>query len=107
MVAQISTASLEYVRVPMSATSSGAAYNPTSDAVQMAFLATNTAPVSGDWKTASWDTDSTTVPATYRAQCLVGPSGTVTLTAGTYTVWVKVTDSPEVPVKRAGLLKVV
>lgn len=99
--------SLEYVRVPMAAEKSGAAYDPTGDTVVMALLAGPAAPSSGDWKTASWDTDATAYPPTYRAQCLVGPGGTVTLAAGVYTVWVKVTDSPEVPVKRAGQIKVV
>lgn len=99
--------SLEYVRVPMAAEKSGAPYNPTGDTVAMAFIAGPAAPTSGDWKTASWDTDASTYPPTYYAQCLVGPGGTVTFAAGTWTVWVKVTDSPEVPVKRAGQMKVV
>jgi hypothetical protein len=99
--------SLEYVRVPVRAEKSGAAYAPTGDTVQLAFLTSAAAPSGGDWKTASWDTDSSTYPATYWAQCLVGPGGTTTLTAGVWTVWVKVTDSPEVPVKRAGQIKVV
>jgi hypothetical protein len=105
-IPEISTASLEYVRVPVSATSSGAAVNPTSNTVQMAFKTSGT-PAGADWKTASWDTDTTTHPDTYRAQCLVGQSGTVTLAAGTYAVWVRITDSPEVPAKRAGLIKVI
>lgn len=106
MLPEISAASVEYVRVPVSATASGSAVDPTADTVQMAFLATAAAPVSGDWKTASWETDATTTPDTYYARCLVG--SVVTLTAGTtYTVWVKVTDSPETPVKRAGLLRVI
>lgn len=100
-------ASLEYVRVPMAVEKSGAPYDPTADTVVMAFIAGPAAPTSGDWKTASWDTDASTYPPTYYAQCLVGPGGTVTLAAGTWTVWVKVTDSPEVPVKRAGQMKVV
>lgn len=99
--------SLEYVRVPMASERAGAPYNPTGDTVVMAFIAGPAAPTSGDWKTASWDTDASTYPPTYIAQCLVGPGGTVTLAAGTWTVWVKVTDSPEVPVKRAGQMKVV
>lgn len=99
--------SLEYVRSAISAEKAGVAYDPTGDTVVMAFMAGPAAPSSGDWKTASWDTAATTYPPTYRAQCLVGPGGTVTLTAGVYTVWVKITDSPEVPVKRAGQLKVV
>jgi hypothetical protein len=107
VIAEISTASLEYVRVPVRATSSGAAVNPTGDTVHMAFVDGSAAPVSGDWKTASWDTDAVSPPAVYRAQCLVGPGGTVTLAAGTYAVWVKVTDSPEIAVKRAGHIRVV
>lgn len=106
-IAEISTASLEYVRVPVSATASGAAVNPTSGTVQMAFIDGTSAPASGDWKTASWETDSGTEPDTYYARCLVGTGGAVTLTAATYSVWVKVTDSPEVPVRRAGLLRVI
>lgn len=105
MLAEISAASVEYVRVPVSATASGAAVDPTADTVQMAFIATAAAPGVSDWKTASWETDATTTPDTYYARCLVGSA--VTLTAGTYTVWVKVTDSPETPVKRAGLLRVI
>ena len=104
----ISRASTEYVRVPVGAESSGAAVNPTADTVTMAFLAGAGPPESGDWKTASWDTDATTYPPTYLAQCLIGPSGgTVTLTAGVWSVWVKVTDSPEVLVRRAGQIKIV
>lgn len=105
MLAEIAAASVEYVRVPISATSSGAAVDPTGDTVQMAFLATSTAPASGDWKTASWETDASTTPDTYYARCLVGSA--VTLTAGTYTVWVKVADSPETVMKRCGLLRVI
>jgi hypothetical protein len=107
VVAQISTASLEYVRAPVSAVASGSAVNPTADTVEMAFLADDDAPVSGDWKTASWETDATTTPVTYWARCLVGTGGAVALTAGDYHVWVRVTDSPETPVVLAGLLRVV
>ena len=80
--------------------------NPTADTVTMAFTAAGVDPVLGDYKTASWETDATTTPSTYYARCLVGPGGTVTLAAGTYEVWVKITDSPEVPVKRSGTLVV-
>lgn len=100
--------STEYVRTRMSSERSGAAYDPTGDAVVMAFLAGAGPPDSGDWKAASWDTDATTTPPTYWAQCLIGPvGGTITLAAGTWSVWVKVTDSPEVPVRRAGQIKIV
>jgi len=78
--------------------------DPTSDTVQMAFV--NGEPTSGDWKTATWEADSSTNPTTYYARCLVGPGGTVTLSDGDYQVWVKITDSPEVPVLKAGRLVV-
>lgn len=100
---EISALSLEYVYVPVAARAAGAAVNPTADTVAMAFMAGATRPTSGDWKTASWDTDATT----YRARCLVGTGGAVALNPGIYAVWVKVTDSPETPVRLAGPLKVV
>ena len=105
MLAEIAASSVEYVRVPVSASEAGSTVDPTADTVQMAFISGASAPASGDWKTASWETDATTTPDTYYARCLVGSA--ITLTAGTYTVWVKVTDSPETPVKRAGLLRVI
>jgi hypothetical protein len=78
--------------------------NPTSDTVQMAFLSVPppTQPTSLQWNTAAWQ--SLSIP--YVALCLVGPGGTITLTQGEWYVWIKVTASPEVPVKYAGLLQV-
>lgn len=102
---KISTASLEYVRVPVRASEAGATVDISTLTVQVAFTA-ETTPVSGDWKAAAWETDATTDPDTYYARCLVGPAGTVTLAAGFYSVWVKVTDSPEIPVLLAGRLQV-
>lgn len=104
---QISTASTEYVLARVTARVSGGFANPTTNTVQMAFLATQLAPISGDWKSASWETDAVSEPDTYYARCLVGPAGTVTLAAGDYEVWVKITDSPENPVLRCGQLRVV
>lgn len=107
MVPQIFATSLEYVRVPVRGTAAGAVVDPTGSTVALAFIRGAAAPSSGDWKSATWDTDIGTVPTTYRAQCLVGPGGAVTLAAGTYRVWVRVTDSAETPVKAAGHLTVV
>lgn len=100
----ISSLSKEYVRVRVTAREDGAVVNPTADTVEMAFTASEAEPSGGDWKTAEWETDANTEPDTYYARCLVGPGGTVALTDGTYRVWVKITDSPEIPVKRSGLL---
>jgi hypothetical protein len=104
----ISAASKQYVRVVVAAKVAGQSIDPTGDAVAMAFLSNSAAPASGDWKTASWDAaDTTSAVPVYRARCLVGPGGDTTLTPGIWTVWVKVTDNPEVPVLSCGPLKVV
>jgi hypothetical protein len=101
----ISALSLEYVRARVVAKEGSTEVDPTSYTVKMAF--TTTTPVTNDWKTATWETDADPEPDVYYARCLVGPAGTVTLTAGTYLVWVKITNAtPEVPVKFAGTLNV-
>jgi hypothetical protein len=101
-----SALTLEYVLVPVSATALGAPVNVTRDTVKMAFPATGVAPQSGDWKAADWETEPS-YPKTYLARCLVGPGGAVTLTAATtYDVWVKVSDSPEVPARLVDTLVV-
>ena len=92
--------SLQYI--PIIVTCLGG--NPTTDTVQMAFTATGVDPQPADWQTASWDTSATLGPNQYLAQCLVGPGGTVALTNGTYQIWVKVTDNPEIPQLPAGQL---
>ena len=78
--------------------------NPTGDTVQMAFLAVPppAQPGSGDWKTASWQS----LVAPYIILCLVGPGGAITLTAGQWYTWVKISASPEIVVKYAGILQV-
>jgi hypothetical protein len=102
----IPATSREYVQVPVRALSAGLPVDLSADTVEMAFLTSSAAPTSGDWRAASWDVDSTGSPARYRAQCLVGPGGTAELAAGVYNVWVRVTDNPEVPVRRAGQLRI-
>lgn len=104
---EISTADKRYVQVPVRARSAGEYVNLSGDTVKMAFVATGGTPVSGDWKTASWDTDTTTTPATYRAQCLVGDGGAVTLAAADYDVWVQVTHTPEIAAIKCGPIRVV
>jgi hypothetical protein len=96
----IASSSNEYVIVPVQITIGGSPYNPTADTVQMAFVSGSAQPSS--FSTASW---TTTVQGTYYAKCLVGSAGTV-LAPGLYTVWVKIQDSPEVPIRQAGTLQV-
>lgn len=100
-VTSLSVGTLEYVRVKVSATVGGLPVNPTADVVKMAFLATNVTPVVSDWKAATWDSPGSDQ---YFAQCLVGPAGTVTLTAGAYYLWVQVTDNPEIPARQIGVI---
>jgi hypothetical protein len=103
---QLSTLTLEYVRVPVQATENGMLVDISGDSVQMAFPLTGLAPIGVDWKGASWETDPTVTPNVYYARCLVGPGGAVVLAAGMYDVWLKVTDNPEVPIRKAGQVRV-
>ena len=79
----------------------------TSDAVQFAFMPTAVqVPQVSDWVAGSWDIDTTNVLYPYSAKCLVGPGGTITLGIGTYVVYVKITDNPEIPVLIGGQLEI-
>lgn len=101
---ELSALSTEYVRVPVIARENGTLVDPTGDIVEMAFVAPTVTPDGDDWNAAEWETDDDR----YFARALVGPgAGAVaTLTVGEYAVWVKVTDNPENPVKRAGYLTI-
>ena len=103
LVSMISSASLEYVRIPVQVVIAGIVYNPTLDTVQFAFTSTMREPVPTDWVAGTWET---TGQGTFFAMCLIGPGGVTQLNTGTYFVWVKVTDSPEVPVKQAGSITI-
>lgn len=100
----ISSLSTEYLQVPVQAQVNGLPFNPTSDVVQMAFVPIGSVNYPVTWFTGSW---STTAQGNYLAQCLIGPAnGGVVLTPGTYKIWVKITDSPEVPVESSGTLTI-
>ena len=101
-----SALSTQYVQVQITI-QAPSGYDPTSDTVQLAFIPETyppTSPTDGDWVTGSWET----FPGPqYWAQALVGPSnGGTALSLGTYEIWVKVTDSPEVPVLQPALLEI-
>ena len=96
-----------YVFIPFAVTKSGLPYNPTGDAVAFAFAPTATyVPQNTDWVAGSWDTDTTQVIYPYSAKALVGPAGTITLGIGTYIMYVKVSDNPEIPVLICGQLQI-
>lgn len=101
----ISHLSTEYVLVPVSVTKAGVPYNPTSDTVQFAFMPNAVqVPQNADWQVGAWETDSTNIIYPYNAKCLVGPSGTISLIQGSYVIYIKITDSPEIPVLVGGQL---
>ncbi len=103
----LSHLALEYVLIPVSATKAGISYNPVSDVVQFAFMPTPTqVPQVSDWVSGAWDTDTTNILYPYNAKCLVGPGGTIVLGIGTYIIYLKITDNPEIPVLVAGQLQV-
>lgn len=99
--------STQYYLVPVAAAKAGVAYNPTGDTVQFAFMPQATqVPQVSDWVSGSWDTVSSSLLYPYSAKCLVGPAGTTAPGIGTYYVYVKITDSPEIPVLLAGQLEI-
>lgn len=100
---QIRVQSLEYLPVRVRSFKLGAPYDPTNDVVKIALPVIDVDPVTGDWKSATWQT----VDDEYYANLLVGPGGDVTLQRGDYDIFIKVTDSPEIPVIRAGRLSII
>lgn len=101
MAVEIPALSKQYFCVPV-AELNGA--DISGDTVQFAFLTSTTAPAGGDWLDGDFEDLGGGV---YYARCMVGPSATAELSAGTYYVWVKVTDAPEVPVFDLGPVLVI
>lgn len=100
--------STQYYLVPVAAAKAGVPYNPTSDTVQFAFMPQATqVPGNSDWVAGSWDTVTSNLLYPYSAKCLVGPAGTTSLGIGTYYVYLKIADSPEIPVLIAGQLEII
>ena len=107
-----SSLSLEYVKVPVAATVNGVVIDPTTDTVRMAFMPLGTKPTPADFKAADWETLASAIQITptlstrYVARCLVGTGGAIALSAGTFGVWLKVTDNPEIPIRMVGQLTI-
>lgn len=114
--APVSALSLEYVNVTWTSGLDGTTVDPTGQTAGQPQLPVYLAfpPSSGDvrspsapvtWYPGSWLTGGTGYG--YTAQALIGPGGgAVTLTAGLYDCWGKITGSPESPVKFTGVLAV-
>lgn len=104
----ISSLSRQWVGIPVKTINlAGVPYNPTADLVQMAFMPQATqVPQPTDWQVAVWAAVTGNILFPYAAYCLVGPGGTIQLGIGTYVVYLKVTDNPEIPVLIAGQLEI-
>lgn len=90
---KISALSTEYLTVPFTADVTAASI----DGVELALLPNDDPPIEADWVTA------TIVGET--ARVLVGPLE-IPLTKGSWRVWVRITDTPEIPVEMAGIITV-
>ena len=98
-------------QVPFTVTASGT-INPTSNGtgtVQMAFLqvAPPTQPALANYVSGSWQG----AISPFVALCLVSGTaslggGVATLSTGIWYAWIRISDSPEFPVKYAGVLQV-
>jgi hypothetical protein len=79
----------------------GIATDPTGYTVEMAFIAPSAEPASGDWQAGTWETDGSGTGAQYYALCEVGPGTLTTFVAGaSYAAWIRVTGSPDIPVRQ-------
>ena len=102
MAVKLSSLSTEYIRVPVSATENGQPVDPTSSTVEFAFM-TDPKLEPTTWYNGSWETAGTT----YYARILIGSgAGGTALADGKYYVWLRITGSPEIPVRRVGVLEI-
>lgn len=106
MAVSLSSLSNEYIRVQVSATESGAVVDPTGTAPDFAFMddTASAEPGGGDWNAGNWETDAGP-PIIYYARILVGSAGQV-VAEGKWDVWIRITSSPEIPVRHIGRLTI-
>ncbi|MGH3095114.1 MAG: hypothetical protein ACRDMV_03840 [Streptosporangiales bacterium] len=98
-VTTIPAISIEYLHVPVNAS-----VTLDEQTVEItALTGQGTVPdASTTWTTAEWTGDA---GESRTARILIGPDADLELAAGSYTVWCRVHDDPEVPVRAAGPLK--
>lgn len=102
-----SALSTEYVQTLVQVTSAFA-YDPSRDLIAWAFTNAGAFPAQfpgdGDWTPGSWDVWPGPL---YWAQVLVGPlNGGVVLSTGSWQAWLRITDSPDVPVRQPFVLQI-
>lgn len=85
--------------------SGGLAVDPTGTPPEFCAVAVGADP--SGWVQGVWETDTSTDPDTYSAFVLVsgtGGGGTIALADGTWVLWLRVTHSPERPVRKVDTL---
>lgn len=73
--------------------------------VEMAIVALGTGPVETDWFAAAWEAQPNSA-GEYLAYAEIGPNGLITLTAGLYQVWLRITLAAETPVIRGDTIDI-
>jgi hypothetical protein len=101
-IVTVPASTLEYLPIWVRMKQNGAWLDPTSDPVETALTAQGVDPVGGDWVAGDWTTDSSCTPHRFYARRTLNG-----VAAGSYDVWCRITDDPEVPVRRCGTLKVI
>lgn len=99
MAVSISAVSKEYLHVEVTSDVS-----LDTQPVEFAFLTAGSPDGATVWTAAEWEG---TAGTTRTARLLIGPSASVELTAGSYAVWVRITDTTEAPVRNAGSITIV
>lgn len=100
MTLKLSLLTKEFVKTQVTHTIDGEVVDPTTSAIQWAFMDSSAAPTEPDWVTGDWETTSDG----YYARCLIGPGSANDIGAGTYKCWIRITDTPERPVRMVGTL---
>lgn len=102
---EVSALSIQEVKVPVTCLLDGAAYDPSADTVKLAFVAPGSQPAT--WLAGTWEPTPNVL--IHDACVLAGPNpGLDALTAGTWNVWVEITDasSSQTVVENAGSIVV-
>ena len=100
-MATLSVLATEYLNYKVVAKRAGVVVDPTGDSVQFAFTQNDDEPVT--WYAGSWDVYP---DGSFVAKVLVGSNGGHTLAVGQWMPWIKVTDSPEIPVRELPTLTI-
>lgn len=98
MAISISVESREYIHVSVTAD-----VTLDTQTVEFAFTLATTIDDTATWIPAEWEGAAGT---TRTARLLIGSGSANALSVGNYTVWVRITDLTEAPVRSAGTVKV-